>query len=86
MKTSIKLRVFSDRLFERNHGEREVGFGGMHWGADGEGWGRATVGWGVGAIARGSTVGVSSTSKSRPSHHKYKSLKNSLSCNRAHRV
>ena len=31
----------------------------------------------VGAVGGGSTVGVSSTSKNRPSHHKYKS-QNSL--------
>ena len=30
---------------------------------------------GVGAIVGGSTVGLSSTSKNRPSHHKYKSQK-----------
>ena len=44
MKTSIKLRVFSDRLFEISHGR---GGGGVHRGADGEGgvW-RPTVGGG----------------------------------------
>ena len=48
-------------------------------GADGEGWGWATVGWGQhrgwGGNIRGSTVGVSSTTKNRPPRHKYKSPK-----------
>ena len=50
-------------------------------GADGEGgWGWETVGWGQqrgwgSGKCGGSTVGVSSTSKNRPSHHKYKSPK-----------
>ena len=44
----------------------------------GRGW--ATVGWGNSAVGGGcnnggSTVGVPSTSKNRPSQHKYKSLK-----------
>ena len=46
MKITIKLRVFSDRLFERKHG---LGGGG---GADGEGWRGGEVGnQGVGATA-----------------------------------
>ena len=72
MKISIKLRAFSDGLFERIYGGgREE----LHQGADGEGGGVRNTGGGerVGrAIVGGSTVGVSSTSKNHPLHHKYK--------------
>ena len=48
----------------------------VHRWADGEGGGISGVGGqqraGGGAIVGGSTVGVYSTSKNRPSHHKYK--------------
>ena len=50
-------------------------------GADGEGgahqWGEGTTArcGGVEAVVGVSTVGVSSTCKNRPSHHKYKSQK-----------
>ena len=52
MKISIKLRVFSDRLFVSRRG------GGVHWGSDGEGGGQQRGGGG-GAIVGGggSTVG-----------------------------
>ena len=77
MKISIKLHVFSNRLFVSSHGRRG---GGVHRGSDVEGGGQqwgggATARWGgLGAIG-GSTEGVSSTSKNRPSQHKYKSPK-----------
>ena len=63
-KISIKLRVYSDRLF--------VCGGGGSPGADGEGGGGQQCGGG-GAIFGGSTVGgcLPSTSKNRPSHHNY---------------
>ena len=45
-------------------------------GVGNSGVGGAAARWGEGAIVgRGSTLGVSSTSKNRPSHHKYKSPK-----------
>ena len=70
------MRVFSDRLFVSSH--RGGGGLGVHRGADGKGgagqhWGGGQQ-RGGGAIG-GSTVGVSSTSKNRPSHHKFKSTK-----------
>ena len=51
--------------------------GGVHWGSDGE---RCWQQWGGGQQRggggnRGSAVGVSSTSKNRPSQHKYRSPK-----------
>ena len=55
MKISIKLRVFSDRSFERSHAEE---WGWQQWGGEQQ---RGGEGGGVGAI-----VGVSSTSKNRP--------------------
>ena len=71
-KIGIKLRVFSDRLFVSSHRgvdgeERWQQWGGVQQRVEG-----AIVGGGGGG---GSTVGVSSTSKNRPSHHKYKSPK-----------
>ena len=62
VKTSIKLRVFSDRLFVSSHG------GGVHRGAD-----EKEVGGG-GQVG-GSTMGLSSTSKKSSSQHKFKSPK-----------
>ena len=57
VKISIKLRVFSDRLFVSSDGRRG---GGVHRGSDGEGVGNSGVGatarWGLGAIG-GATVG-----------------------------
>ena len=66
----VSICVFSKRLFISSK-PREGG--GLHRGLLGGtlGWGGATARWGVGAIG-GATVGVSSTSKNRPSHHKYK--------------
>ena len=64
MKISIKLRVFSNRLFEHSH---HCG-GGVYPGGL-MGWWWATVGWGGNSAVEGSgamggsTVGVSSTSK-----------------------
>ena len=59
--------------------------GGLHWGLKGregglgnsEVGGNSAGGGGVGAIVGGVKIGggLSSTSKTRPSHHKYKSLK-----------
>ena len=75
MKISIKLRVFSDRLFVSSHGRRR---GGVHRWSDGEGVGNIGVGGNSAVVGgAGSTVGVSSTSKNknRPSQHKYKSRK-----------
>ena len=49
-----------------------MGREGHQWGAEATAW------WGGGggnSGGGGSTVGVSSTSKNRPSHHKYKSPK-----------
>ena len=66
MKISIKLRVFSDRLFERSHRE-----GGLI----GRGGGQQCGGGNSGGGGRDQQWGVFSTSKNRPSHHKYKSLK-----------
>ena len=72
MKISIKLRVFSVELFERRNE-------GVHWGLMGRGVLGATVGRqhhrGGRGNSGGSTVGVSSTSKNHPSHHKYRSPK-----------
>ena len=62
------MRTFSDRLFESSHGWECW----QQWG----GGGGATAGWGRGwSNSGGVTVGVSSTSKNHPSHHKYKSPK-----------
>ena len=65
---------FSYRLFVISHE------GGCTRGVDGDGvrqqWGgEQHRGGGVGGNSGGSTVGVSSTSKNRPSHRKYKSPK-----------
>ena len=72
MKITIKLRVFSDQLFERRH---EGGGGGCTGGLMGRGGQQCGGGGGGVIVGRGSTVGVSSTFKNRPSHHKYKSPK-----------
>ena len=83
-----KLRVFSDRLFERSHGGEEeegggIGGGGGLMGAGwqqcgGEnsagGWWQSWRGWGQ-SWEGGSTEGVSSTSENRLSHHKNNSSK-----------
>ena len=80
VKISKKMRVFSDRLFDSSHGRGEVApvadveVGGVGWvGNIGMG---VTALWGWDNIG-GTTVGVSSTSKNRPSHHKNKSPKQS---------
>ena len=78
MKISIKLRVFTDRLFVSR--SRGVGYWGLTRREGGNSWVRdksAVGGWGN---SGGSTVGVSSTSKNRPKYksptrHKYKSPK-----------
>ena len=71
-KNSIKLRVFSDQLFVSS----QRGGGGGHRGRMGRGEGGvgSTGMWGN-VVGVGVNSGVSSTSKNRPSHHKYKSPK-----------
>ena len=49
MKISIKLRVFSDRMFVSSHGGRV----GVHRGAYGEGWGGQQCGGGNNVVAGG---------------------------------
>ena len=79
MQIRKKLRVFNDRLFVSNHSggggagvHRGLMEGGQQWGGGQQrGAGVREIGGG------GSTVGVSSTSKNRPSQHKYKSPKQS---------
>ena len=56
VKTTIKLRVFSQRLFERSHGG---GGGGVHWGLMGRGRGRGQK-WGGGNSAVGAIMGFNS--------------------------
>ena len=71
MKISIKLRVFSDRLFVSSHGgEGDVHRGLIECEGVGNSWlgcNRMLGGWGN---SGGSTVGVSLASKNPPSHHK----------------
>ena len=63
MKISIKLRVFSDRLYERSHGGGGGGGEGGEPGADGRGvgisWvgGNSAVGGGGAIVWRGVNIG-----------------------------
>ena len=74
MKISIKLGIFA--IGCSNVATGAPAADGVGEGVGNSRAGGATVRWGLGAIVGGgSTVGVCSTSKNRPSHHKYKSQK-----------